>query len=149
MSATSVVERIQRLEDIEAITNLMARYAFHINKGWDGNVVDLAAMRSIFAEDITYESEFAELNAVGIEQGLKVLKESTEQIEFAMHSFTNPLITIDEDTATGNWLMWVGSKRKGFPPNEVFMSVDITYVRTPQGWRIKTFKLHFGMLLHA
>ena len=29
----SVAERLQRLEDIEAIKHLTAQYAFHINKG--------------------------------------------------------------------------------------------------------------------
>lgn len=106
MNTTSSEERIQKLEDIEAIKNLMARYSFHTNKGWNGQVVDVDAMPSIFTEDIQYVSkDFKELSAAGSEQGMKVLLETTKQIEFSMHSFINPIIAVDGDRATGNWLL--------------------------------------------
>ena len=64
-----------------------------------------------------------------------------------MHSYTNPIIDISGDTATGNWLFWIGSKRNGGPANQVYMSEDIAYVRTGNGWRIKSVQIHFGMML--
>ena len=149
MNTTPLVERIQRLEDIEAIKNLMARYAFHTNKGWNGQVVDVGAMPSIFAEDIQYVSkDFKELSAVGLEQGMKVLLEITKQIDFSMHSFTNPVITVNGDRATGNWLLWIVSKA-GSTTRQVFSSEDVTYVRTAQGWRIQTIDFHVGMALNS
>lgn len=81
-----------------------------------------------------------------ISNGLPV---ATQGVEFSMHSFTNPLIAVDGDHATGNWLFWVASRHHGMPANEVFMSTDIAYVRTAQQWLIQTYRLHVGMLLNS
>jgi hypothetical protein len=147
MSAMSLEERIKRLEDIEAIKDLMSRYAFYINKGWNGREVDIDKMALIFTVDATWESRAMKLKAVGLEELMRGLRAATERNEFSMHSFTNPIIEVDGDEAKGNWLMWIASKRNGSAPNEVFMSEDLTYVRTERGWRIKTVELHFGMML--
>lgn len=147
MGVASLEERVQRLEDLEAIKDLMARYSHHINKGWNGEEVDLDAMPSVFAEDIEWTSWNAGTPETGIERGTEILREETGWIDFSMHSLTNPIIAIDGDKATGNWLMWIASKRKGFTPNQIFMSLDITYARTARGWLIKTLDMHFGMML--
>ena len=111
MNKPTLEERLQQLEDKEAIRDLMARYSFAINKGWNGKQVHVDAT------------------------------------DFSMHSFTNPVIDIEGDKATGNWLLWIGSSRNGGTPNEVFMSEDVTYVRTSEGWRIKMVDIRFGMML--
>jgi len=147
MSATSLADRIQRLEDLEAIRDLTARYAFHVNKGWHGKVVDVDAMPSLFTDDVRYESpDIPELSAVGLERGVQVLKESTAALDFSMHSFTNPILAVDGDQATGNWLMWIASKAGG-GARQVFASVDLGYVRQPQGWRIQSVTLRIGMAI--
>lgn len=147
MSTLNLTKRIQRLEDLEAIRHLTARYSFHVNKGWNGKVVDLDAMPTIFAEDVKWNSWDSPVVLQGIEQGLKLLKDETDQIDFSMHSLTNPVIELTGDQATGNWLMWTASRRKNVPPNQVFMSMDIKYVRKPQGWLIQALSFHFGMRL--
>ncbi len=43
----------------------MARYSFHINKGWNGKEVDVAAMPTIFAEDATRESKAESIKKCG------------------------------------------------------------------------------------
>lgn len=149
MNTTSLEARIQRLEDIEAIKKLTALYSFHINKGWNGKEVHVDAMSSIFADDARWESKAMKMTAVGLEQIKNTLREATEHTDFSMHSYTNPIIEVDSDQATGNWLFWIASRRNGGPANEVFMSEDITYVRTVQGWRVKTVDVHFGMMLNA
>ncbi len=148
-TASSVEERLQRLEDIEAIRHLTARYAFHINKGWNGKQVDVDAMPTIFAPDAQWESKDMNLHVTGLEAIMANLPESTQQVDFSMHSFTNPIIDVAGDTATGNWLFWVASKWTGRTTNEVFMSADITYLRTTQGWLIQSYRLHVGTALNA
>lgn len=147
MNTLNLAERLQRLEDLEAIKHLTARYAFHVNKGWNGKVVDLNAMPTIFADDISWNSWDSSVVYQGIEQGLKQLKDETDLIDFSMHSLTNPIIDLADDQATGNWLMWIASKRPNLPPNEIFMSVDIRYVRKPQGWLIQALNFQYGMRL--
>lgn len=147
MNTENLVERIQRLEDLEAIKRLTARYAFHVNKGWNGKVVDLDAMPTVFADDVSWNSWNSPVIQQGIEQGLKQLQEETDPIDFSMHSFTNPVIDLTGDEATGNWLMWIASQWKNAPPNEVFMSVDIKYVRKSPGWLIQALNFQFGRRL--
>ncbi|MGW2690210.1 nuclear transport factor 2 family protein [Streptomyces sp. NPDC001414] len=53
-----------------------------------------------------------------------------------MHSFTNPIIDVDGDTASGNWLLWDAAANGG-RPHEVHQSEDLRYVRTPDGWRVQ------------
>lgn len=146
---SSVAERLQRLEDLEALKDLTARYAFHINKGWNGKQVEAEAMTTIFAPDAKWECAAMNMYGTSREQIINGLPAATQGVEFSMHSFTNPLLTVDGDQATGNWLFWIASRHQGVPANEVFMSTDITYVRTEAGWLIQTYRLHFGMSLHS
>lgn len=147
MNAATLEQRIQRLEDLEEIRNLTAKYAFAINKGWNGKVVHVEAMPSIFTTDARWESKAMKVTAEGLDEIMKALKEGTEHTDFSMHSYTNPVIELEGDRAAGNWLFWIASRRNGGPPNEVFMSEDIAYARTPDGWRIRRVDVHFGMML--
>jgi hypothetical protein len=63
---------------------------------------------------------------------------------FAMHSYSNPVIKVNGNLAMGNWLFWVISKFDKDKTNQVYMSQDIQYARTEEGWRIKQLSLHFG-----
>ena len=148
MNTLPLEQRIQRLEDIEAIKDLTARYSFHINKGWNNKVVHVDAMPAIFAEDAIWESKAMKVKAIGLEEIMKALSEGTEHSDFSMHSYSNPIIDVEGEKATGNWLFWIGSKRNGGPANQVYMSEDITYVRTEKGWRVKTVDVHYGMMLN-
>ena len=78
----------------------------------------------------------------GVEQG-------TRASNFAMHSYTNPVVRIDRDRAEANWLLFIASRRHGGPPNLVFIEDVIAYVRTGQGWRVKSVDRKFGMELVA
>src|SRR5690349_12067713 len=60
MNAT-LQQRIQRLEDLEAIRDLTARYADAINKGWNGKTVDLDAVAQVFTTDASWESHEGEV----------------------------------------------------------------------------------------
>lgn len=120
----------------------------YVNKGWNGKVVDFDKLPSVFTEDARWECAAMNVNTVGRNEIVQMLKQSTAGVNFAMHSFTNPIIDIDGDKATGNWLLWVGVKH-GEVANEVFQNEDLTYVRTTQGWRIQSIALHFGTLLNS
>jgi hypothetical protein len=34
---------------------------------------------------------------------------ATAKVAFSMHAFLNPMISVDGDTATGSWLLWIAS----------------------------------------
>jgi len=147
MKNKSLEERIQRLEDIEAIKDVTARYSFNINKGWNGKEVNPHAMPSIFAKDATWESEALGIKGTGLDKIMNGLPDATKGVKFSMHNFTNPVIQIEENKASGNWLFWVAVRHKGTTPNELYMSADISYVRSEDGWLIHTYQLFYGMSL--
>lgn len=146
--ALTLEQRIQRLEDIEEIKKLTATYSDHVNKGWIGKEVAFDKLADVFTADATWTSAAMGVDAQGIDAIIDMLREKTAGGTFAMHSFTNPVIDVDGDTATGNWLLWVAVAGDG-TANEVHQSEDLRYVRTPDGWRIQALNLHFGQLLLA
>ncbi|PEJ57074.1 hypothetical protein CN692_14345 [Bacillus sp. AFS002410] len=144
----SLEERIQRLEDIEAIKKLQAIYGHYVDKGWNGKEVNFAELPTLFTEDATWESEAMKVNVKGINNIIDMLKKATAHGELGMHSFTNPIIDINGDSATGKYLLWVGVKGGGVT-NLVYQSEDVVYLRTTSGWKIKGIKLYFAQLLNS
>ena len=145
--STSLEAKIRKLEDIAEIIKLTSTYGLYINKGWNGKSMDFDKLSSIFTEDATWESSATNVKADGIDEIIAILKEKTAGITFAMHSFTNPIIDINGDMATGNWLMWACTNSEINHPNHICQSEDIKYMRTPEGWRINAVNLHLGQRL--
>jgi hypothetical protein len=148
MTEPTLARRVQRLEDIEAIKDVTARYATAVNKGWNGKTLDLEAIPSIFATDARWESSDMGIVTEGLGAIVAGLPEHTAMVQFSMHTFLNPVITVAADAATGSWLMWVASII-GNDPRAVYLSADLTYARTDQGWRIHGVEVHHGMVLSA
>ena len=105
MTATTLEERILRLEDIEAIRDLTARYADAVNKGWNGKTVDADAIPDIFAADARREGFDGEV-AHGAKAIAAELPKATSVVQLSMYTFLNPVITVDGDTATGACAGW-------------------------------------------
>jgi len=137
-------KRIQELEDRESVRDLTARYAYRINQGWNGMAVNAEAISEIFSVNASWACEAMNMKVQGREAIIKSLMEETREVRFAMHSYTNPLITISGGTAIGQWLFWVVSKPGFQQTNQVFMSQRVDYIRTDEGWRIHHLELFFG-----
>jgi hypothetical protein len=94
---TTLEERVQRLEDIEAIRALKARYCAACDNGHDP-----AEIAEVFAADGIWESPtvgvFDGCEAIAAEFQLAGLRVSQSQ-----HAVTNPRIEVTGDTATGVW----------------------------------------------
>ena len=99
----SLEQRLQRLEDIEAIKQLIARYA----KAADHNG-DPAMMAPCFTEDAVWNCE-----GIGrweghdaIVQGLREV--CTKQLSWALHYMTQPIIEVapNGQTASGEYYLW-------------------------------------------
>lgn len=98
MNLDTLEMRLLRLEDIEAIKSITAKYARCVNKGWGGKVVDFDELSSVFTETATWKSDSAHVNVSGISAIVEAIKKSTVEIDFAMHSFTNPIIEVTGDS---------------------------------------------------
>lgn len=97
MDITELEKRITRLEDIEAIKQLKARYCDICD---DMHNPDRIA--SVFAEDGIWEG-----GDFGKAQGHAAIRDLfsgfSKQISFSQHNIMNPIITVDGDRATGSW----------------------------------------------
>jgi putative polyketide hydroxylase len=144
MPVTSLPHRVRRMEDIEAITDLTARYADAVNQ-WDGKDLNPEAIPHIFAADAIFETPGSAATH-GASAIAAELPQATVGVTFAMHTFLSPVITIDGDSATGAWLMWVASIMDG-EPGAAYLSADVSYTRTRAGWRIQTVRIQHGMRL--
>lgn len=144
--AMTLEQRIQRLEDIEAIKKLQATYGHYCDKGWNDKDMYYREVASLFTEDATWDSPLMAMHAKGHEEIAQLFADMNESSEFFMHSFSNPIIDIEGDTAKAKWLLYVGGN---IDEKTVltFASYDNVYVRTEAGWRIKAIQLHFARVL--
>lgn len=142
-----IEERLRLLEDRANISELTARYALAVNQGWEGCAVDVAALPNIFAVDAVWHSRTMAVRAEGRQAIISGVEQGTHATNFAMHSYTNPVMEIDGDRAEARWLLFIASRRHAGAPNMVFIEDAMTYVRTGLGWRIQSIERRFGMEL--
>jgi hypothetical protein len=148
--------RIQLLEDVEEIRWMKAYYAQvcddkftadHVAKPQD--VID-AAMRPmvdrVFAADAVWDGFMnGEPPIAGREAIFQRLRLSAWT--FAMHYYVNPVIDIEDDTAHGRWMLWEPCSVAA-TGQAMWMSAvsEDDYVRTPDGWRLRHYKVHYKFL---
>lgn len=137
----SIEQRLQVLEDIQAIMEIKANYANYADCGWgDRPTNNPDGLAGLFTEDGIWDcGQFA--YAKGREQ-IREEFASYTFLKVDFHHFGNPLIQVDGDTATGEWhglfalvnendgtQQWIGARYNN------------QFVRTAEGWKIKYLKL--------
>lgn len=93
----SVEERLARLEAKDEIRELRANYCYHVDER-DGE-----AFASLFAEDAVLD-----FGGAGRYAGRDELREFVDSVvpdhyAFIVHMVHNPVVEVDDDTATGRW----------------------------------------------
>lgn len=136
---------IERLMAIEEIKKLKARYFYHIDlKNWDG------WREEVFAPDaIMHVPEAREEPVVGADNIIAWVQEISGEDQTTIHHGFMPDIDILSDTeATGIWAMediLMRPKDKpspyGFTHMHGYGHYHETYVKGPNGWRIKSTRL--------
>jgi len=102
MSAHDLETRIRRLEAIEAIRLLKARYARFCDDAYNAELI-----APLFAEEAIWDG-----GVLGRYEGRQAIREffsnASSVMPFAIHHITNPEIEIDAsgDRATGRWRLW-------------------------------------------
>lgn len=103
MAETSLIKRIEQLEDTEAIRRLVARYALGADRQNDPEI-----MRPMFSEDAVWEaSGFGHyVGAQNIASGLADIARKT--IRWSLHYMVSPLIEFDGQPghASCHWYLW-------------------------------------------
>ncbi len=141
----SVESRLARLEDVEAIKNLKARYAYYCDHGYDAD-----GMASLFVEDSLWTS-----NSFGTYHGRAEIHEFQSKISseilWALHFMICPTVNISDDgqTASGSWYLIEFATMTRPPRNDmndaVVMSAvyNDTFVRENGEWRFKSVSVVF------
>jgi hypothetical protein len=99
MTTASIEQRLQTLEDIEAIRKLKARYCAGCDD--DHNPDTLA---TLFHDDAVWEA-----TSNGRYEGIEAIRgffsdlRASGRIRNSAHHAINPIIEVDGDRATGNW----------------------------------------------
>ncbi len=96
--ADTLLDRLQRLEDIEAIGRLRYRYCEYCDQGFMAE--EIAAL---FTPEGVWEASGDYGRQVGRVAIAKFFKSVSVEIKFSVHSCTNPIIDIDGDKASARW----------------------------------------------
>ncbi len=141
-----VEQRLRRMEDIEEIKKLKARYCEACDGGWDGRAShNIEGIVSLFAEDGVWDG-----GVYGRREGRNALRDYYQhnpEVPFAFHLLTNPIIEVNGDHATGNWHLLISITQADQSSALIGGVFDDEYARTAEGWRIK--RSRFSLALHS
>lgn len=110
---TDIEQRLARLEAIEEIRALKAHYAEFADAKYtpahrkkSGPELEAVVKQQVdcFTEDVEWDA-----GAFGILRGRTALAESFagKPFWFTLHSYSNPVIEVNGDEASGRWLHWL------------------------------------------
>ena len=132
-------ERIQRLEDIDAVNRLKNEYAFWCDDGYNPEKI-----ASLFVEDGVWANpDFADL--VGPEAIADFFRAVGDAVSWAHHCQFNPVVEISADgtSATGTWNFLVLATMAGIDDPDTLEAVvvtgryDDTFVKRDGEWKFQ------------
>lgn len=137
MDIATLARRLQRLEDIEAIKQLKARYAALCDANYDAD-----ALAELFTEDAVWDGETLG-RAEGREGIRQFFRGSSQRISFAIHNILSPIIDVTGDTATGSWyLLQACTYRDGNQAVWGAATYTDRYVRQDGLWKFQHVHIH-------
>jgi hypothetical protein len=139
--ADAIERRLRRLEDLEEIRGLKARYCHLSDRGYDGAGDSPAQVAALFAAD----------GAWGDAQGREAIERLFEGFRastpLAVHLAVNPAIEVDGDRATARWWGVIAATMAAGEALWIAGVYDDELVRTAEGWRIA--RLRFTSAVRA
>lgn len=128
---------LREISDRLELTDLMVRYAHCVDTR------DWATWRTLFTPDAHIDYTAMGGAAGGVEETARWLESTLEMFPAFQHLVSNPMLTIDGDTAVGRTMCFnpMVTPNEGVGDRNVFFCglwyLD-TFVRTADGWRIST-----------
>lgn len=104
MTLQELAARVQRLEDIEEIKKLKARYCYLCDAGL-ADARTREELLSHFADDAKVDFGLGPASVFEGKEGLRIFfgKVVPESVSFCMHMVHNPIIEVHGERATGTW----------------------------------------------
>ena len=136
----SLDARITRLEDIESIKQLKAKYAEICD-----DMHNPARIASVFAEDAIWDGgDFGK--AQGHAEIEELFRKFAGMFSFSQHNMMNPIIEIDGDTARGSWYImgpWTLAEDKA--EKWYALRYDDEYIKRDGVWKYKHLRVEHRM----
>ena len=145
--AGDLEERIARLEDLEAIRNLKARYAQYCDANYDPD-----GIASLFVEDGVWETSQPESSYRSREEIRAFFTEVSKTFIWALHFMICPVIELASDrrSATATWYMLgpMTMQDAGKEPDAVLTTgiYDDAMVKTDEGWRFSKMRINIEQM---
>lgn len=141
MSDGNLEARVRRLEDIEALKQLKARYAAYCDADYDAE-----RLAPLFTADAVWDG-----GAMGRYEGREAIRaffsSASRAVPFAIHHVSNPILEIDGDRATGRWYLWQPCTfAQGDQALWMAGRYDDVYRRESDGWRFAHVTVELRML---
>ena len=130
MSELTLEERVQRIEDADAIRRLRYEYCEY------GNLYDAERFAALFAPDAVWDGGNAFGRQEGLEQIGQMVRDAGKRIRFSAHYIMNEMIDIDGDSATGRWWLFMPCTLDD-ESTWLFATYDDEYVRQNGRWLFK------------
>lgn len=138
----AIPQRLQTLEDQEAIRTLKHRYAEAVDRCVDAPSAENAAViADMFTDDA--DVDFSPIAKVkGRSQILNLYQNVIPSILlWSQHYMTNPIIEVNGSSAAGRWYTLfpaVNRSTPAAPPAFRFVRYEDTYVKTESGWKFQS-----------
>lgn len=140
MSKLTLEQRIQRLEDIEALKTLKYRYAEYCDSDYNPDL-----LAPLFTEDAIWDGD-----VLGRAEGRDAIRAffavASKAMPFAIHHVSNPAIEIDGDRATGTWLLWQPCVHASGPALWIAGRYQDEYRRVDGVWRFASVTIRPNMI---
>ena len=141
MDMAALEKRITRLEDIEAIKQLKARYCHICDDDHNPETV-----KTVFAEDGIWESaDFG--TARGHAEISELFANFRKMFNFSQHNIMNPVIEVDGDRATGIWyIMGPWTYCENDDEKWLALRYDDDYVKIDGEWKYQHLRVALRMV---
>ncbi len=133
-------QRVQRLEDIEAIRRLKQEYAGYCDAGYDPD-----GIASLFTEDATWDAMELNFHLAGRQQIHDFFAEVSKDNSFALHYILGHVIDVADDgvNAQGTWYIWMPATIQGDATWTAAQYTD-TYKRVNGRWLFASVRIDYG-----
>jgi len=140
----SLEARIKKLEDVQKITNLQAKYSYHV----DSSEID--ELIGLFADTFEWAVGFEEMTSFTSKPKLsRFLKKADEHTPMMVHQPITPLIEVQGDEAKGTWYlvgMVTSETSQGPKARWVQGRYDNEYVRVDGCWKLSRLYFKYNFL---
>ena len=148
MSLEDLEKRIKVLEDIEEIKRLKYLYCYYCDNvvGQVSGGVDADTIASLFTKDAVWDGGIFG-RSEGREEIRGFFQRVPQVLTYAFHMVMNPIIEVNDDTATGIWyILEPCTHAEGNRAVWQAARYDDEYVRVDGEWKVQNLKLDWRFI---